>query len=188
MNEIKMNISFPLDNDKFFRRACPFCKREFKIQISNEELIDLFQKSRELYMLERGEGDSEERDSIKENDSEKFFCPYCGQEASGGEWWTIEQARYIQVYVENMMADIVNRDFIGKLEREFRGNKFIKFKGKKLKMKEPQIAPDNNDMVIGNLPCCQSKIKIEENWNKIVYCFYCGFSLYIKINKQFFNI
>lgn len=176
MNEIKMNISFPLDKDKFFRRACPFCKREFKIQISDEEFAELIQKSKELYMLERGEGDFEEKESIKENDSERFFCPYCGQEASSEEWWTIEQSRYIQVHVENIMADIVNRDFIEKIERKFRGNKFIKFKGKKLSMEEPRISPDNNDMIIINLPCCQFKIKIEENWNKIVHCFYCGFS------------
>jgi hypothetical protein len=175
MNEIKMNIPFPLDDDKFFRRACPFCKREFKIQISDEELEDLIQKSKESYMLERGEGNSEENEYIKENDSEKFFCPYCGQEALSGEWWTIEQAKYIQMYVENIMADIINKNFIENIERKFRGNKFVKFEGKKLKIKEPRISPDNDDMIIINLPCCQSKIKIEENWNKIVHCFYCGF-------------
>jgi hypothetical protein len=30
MSEIKKCVSFPLDDKGFFRRACPFCQREFK--------------------------------------------------------------------------------------------------------------------------------------------------------------
>ena len=180
MNEIKMNIQFPLDNDKFFRRACPFCKREFKIQINDEELKDLIEKSKESHMLERKEVNFTEKESIKENDSEKFFCPYCGQKALKEDWSTTEQTKYIGVYVENIMADIINKNFVEKIKREFRSNKFVKFEGKKFKIKEPQISPENNDMVIINLPCCKSKIKIEENWNKTIYCFYCGFKYEFK--------
>jgi len=175
MDEIKMNISFPLDNDGFFRRACPFCQREFKIKISNEELKNLIQKSEDSYMLKKEEISLSEKESFKENEIKEFYCPYCGQEASAGRWWTIEQKKYIQTYMENIMTDIINKNFVEKMKKGFQGNKFIKFEGKKLKMKEPQISSDDNDMMIINLSCCQSKIKILKGWAKIVYCFYCGF-------------
>ena len=32
-----------------------------------------------------------------------------------------------------------------------------------------------NDMEVFDLPCCQRKIKIEENWAKVTHCFFCGF-------------
>jgi len=51
----------------------------------------------------------------------------------------------------------------------------IRFEGKEMEQQKPWISPEVNDMEIFDLPCCQRKIKIEENWQDKVYCFFCGF-------------
>ena len=74
---------------------------------------------------------------------------------------------------------MINEKLIRPLEREFRSSKndilSITFKGKELKETEPWISPEINDMKVFDLPCCNRKIKIQENWDKFVYCFFCGF-------------
>ena len=45
MGKIEMKIKFPLDNDGFFRRECPFCNREFKIMIEESEKRDIVSKA-----------------------------------------------------------------------------------------------------------------------------------------------
>ena len=51
MGKIEMKIKFPLDNDGFFRRECPFCNREFKIMIEESEKRDIAQKQIDLFMI-----------------------------------------------------------------------------------------------------------------------------------------
>ena len=80
MSEIKMNVSFPLDDDNFIRRQCPLCRREFKILLEGNELEDITKKGIESFMLEQ----SEEKDE-QEEESEEFHCPYCGQPWEGPE-------------------------------------------------------------------------------------------------------
>ena len=42
MSEIHMNVSFPLDDDGFFRRECPFCRKGFKIFLEKGELNPIY--------------------------------------------------------------------------------------------------------------------------------------------------
>jgi uncharacterized Zn-finger protein len=86
MNEILRNLSLPIDNDKFFRRACPFCRREFKVQLDERELTDLFQKEVNTFLIDRKE---ETTDIEEKKSSETYFaCPYCGEQAPSDSWWT----------------------------------------------------------------------------------------------------
>lgn len=66
MEETEFTLSFPLDEDGFFRRACPTCSREFKWSHS--------------------EGDDSHVQPME------YFCPYCGVAAEPDEW----QTRYIE--------------------------------------------------------------------------------------------
>lgn len=176
MSDISISISLPLDDEKFFRRECPFCKKEFKIQIEKKDLIDLAQKGIDSFLTD-DEVDSSE---YNENDDiiNYYFCPYCGQQAPDTHWWTQEQLKYINIFAENIMARLINENLIKPLKRNLnKSSKFlsISFKGKEMEYKEPWISDEINDMKIFNLPCCNKKIKIEEDWDKNVYCFYCGF-------------
>ncbi|HDG96652.1 MAG TPA: hypothetical protein ENG73_00545 [Desulfobacterales bacterium] len=177
MSEIKMNLSFSLDDDGFFRRECPFCRKEFKILLEKDELADLAQKGIDSFMIEPEE---EAVDLDKSTRSEtEFTCPYCGEQASSDSWWTQEQLAYIGIVVKNIVAKMVNEHLVRPIKKGFgkptRGIVSIRFKGKEMEQQEPWISPEVNDMEAFELPCCQRKIKIEENWTNVIHCFFCGF-------------
>jgi len=175
MSEIEMHISFPLDDDKFFRRQCPLCIREFKILLEENELEDITKKGIESFMLEQ----REEKDNLEEEQPEEFYCPYCGQSSPHDKWWTEEQSAYLGVYIENVMKELINKNLIEPLKRSFgrhsSGPISIRFEGKELKQEEPWISPEENDMEVFNLPCCERKLKIIEEWKDKVHCYFCGF-------------
>lgn len=169
---IEMNISMPLDGEGFFRRSCPFCQKEFKVLLNQDELGELTQTAVSGFMLETDEEDSEE---TPEEASQELFCPYCGQQAPKEQWWTNEQLAYIQVYISNIASKLINENLIDPLSRSLSGSQSISFKGEKMEYQEPWISPETDDMEIKELPCCQRKIKIEENWSGTIHCFFCGF-------------
>jgi hypothetical protein len=176
MSDIKLNLQFPLDDDGFFRRECPFCLKESKILLEKEELIDLAQKGIDSFMVEP----EEEIEKINESDtSTEFTCPYCGQRATSNKWWTQEQLAYISVIVKNITAQLINENLIKPLKRTFgqpsSGMISIKFEGNEVEQEEPWISPEVNDMVIFDLPCCNRKMKYDDDWNKGLNCFFCGF-------------
>lgn len=175
---VETDISFPLDRDGFFRRECPFCHKEFKVLLEKDELVDFIQKHKDSFMIEPKE-ETMESDDVECSDIE-FTCPYCGQRAPANHWWTQEQIAYIDIVIQNILAKTVNESLIRPLKRTFQrpssGQVSIRFESKEMKYQEPWISPEEtNDMKIFNLPCCQRKIKIEEDWLDIVYCFFCGF-------------
>ena len=174
MSDIEKLLAFPLDEDCFFRRECPFCIKEFKVLVTKEELTDLSQKGIDSFMLDQEEEYNKESE---EDFSEKeFFCPYCGQSSSIDSWWTKEQLAYIQMVVENIMANLLNENLIKPLKRDInKPNSPLRFEGKLLEQHEHWISHEKNDMKIIELPCCQRNIKIEDDWNKEIYCFFCGF-------------
>lgn len=170
MSDIEKLLAFPLDEDGFFRRECPLCIKEFKVIVTKEELTDLSQKGIDSFMLEQ------EEESDKDFSETEFFCPYCGQRSSIESWWTQEQLAYIQVVVKNIMANLLNENLIKPLKRDLnRPNSSVRFEGKLMEQHEPWISPEENDMKIIDLPCCQREIKIEDDWDKEIYCFFCGF-------------
>jgi hypothetical protein len=177
MSEIKINLPLPLDSDGFFRRECPFCSKEFKVLLEKEELTDLAQKGLDSFMIEKKEETTDFDDS--ERLETEFICPYCGQRASSDSWWTQEQLAYVGIVAKNIMAKMINENLIRPLKRSFQRPSSdmvsIRFEGKEMEQQEPWISPEVNDMKIFVLPCCQRKIKIEENWQNSVYCFFCGF-------------
>lgn len=61
------------------------------------------------------------------------------------------------------------------MERQFNGSNGIKFEGNNMEQDEPWISPEPDDMKMFNLPCCNRKIKVEENHVGVVTCPFCGF-------------
>lgn len=177
MSEFRMNLSFPLDDGGFFRRECPFCRKEFKVLLEKDELADLAQKGMNSFMVEPKEEVTDLDDSGRLET--EFICPYCGQRATSDSWWTQEQLAYVGVVAKNIMAKMVNEHLIRPLKRTFGrptpGMVSIRFEGKEMEQQEPWISPEVNDMEIFDLPCCQRKIKTEDDWTGGVHCFFCGF-------------
>ncbi len=170
MSIINIDVSFPLDEDGYFRRECPLCIKQFKVKIEEDEINKMGKNQIEDYLLE----DSQE-EVINQKDLVEYTCPYCGQTSSSNSWWTEEQINYINSYVENIMAELINKNLIGKLKKMARRSSCLEFNGKKMKFKEPWIAPETSkEFKIINLECCNEKIKVDKNEDEI-YCYYCGF-------------
>ncbi len=176
---IVKHVSIPLDDDNFLRRQCPLCLREFKIYVEDNELNDLVENSVEDFKLEDGKPDKVGEEEEEKKEEELVTCPYCGQEAPKKEWWTEEQLAYLNIFIENIVSELLNENFIKPLKHTFNNYKkgpiSIKFTGKEIEQKTPWISPETNDMKIFDLPCCNKKIKIDEDWNKDIFCYYCSF-------------
>lgn len=176
MSNIEVNVPFPLDDGGFFRRECPFCRKEFKVLLTKEELNTLAQEGIDSFMIDPQEkADSDEDAHIEA----EYFCPYCGERATKDSWWTQEQLAYINIFTKNIAASLVNESFIRPLKRTFGHQSSspisISFKGREMEQQEPWISPEVNDMDEFDLPCCHRKIKIEDSKIGCIHCFFCGF-------------
>lgn len=178
MSNIETSLPFPLDDDGFFRRECPLCRKEFKVYLKEEELTTLAQAGIDSFMIQQ---DEETSDTDEASEAEiEFVCPYCGQRASQDSWWTQEQLAYIGVVVSNIVAKLINEKLIRPPKREFgrsrsSGLVSIRFEAEEMQQQEPWISPEPNDMEAIDLPCCERKLKVEEGWAGTVHCFFCGF-------------
>lgn len=68
-DDIRLEMSIPLDLEGFLRRECPTCEREFK-------------------WFHTPEGEQSEAPVADGG----YFCPYCGVQAETGTWLTKAQA------------------------------------------------------------------------------------------------
>ena len=162
-----INVGLPVDKDGGVRRRCPLCIREFKAILSKAELEDFTEKSLKSFLLqESDDADTEQEELLQE----EHTCPYCGQQASADNWWTHEQEGLFMDIARNIAMEETQKSF-KQLERTMPG----RFKAEKVKLKEPRILTEPDDMNVFNLPCCDRKIKIEEDRSDTVYCFFCGF-------------
>lgn len=173
MSDVLMNISFPLDEDTFFRRECPYCKNEFKIKISDKDKNAIIQSLLDNY-LSKGESKSDLDKDGDENGEIEYYCPYCGQTAEPDKWWTEEQMKYAMIYVKNYANKLINEHLIKEMKKL--SNSFIKFEGKELEYQDPWISPEENDMDLFKLSCCNEEIKLDKDKIKnAFYCVKCGF-------------
>ncbi|MCJ7777397.1 MAG: hypothetical protein MUP16_03695 [Sedimentisphaerales bacterium] len=144
--------------------------------MDKKELDDLAQKGVDSFILEE-EAETNSKDTNAQQ--EECFCPYCGQLAPDNSWWTKEQLAYMNVFAKNIMVKMFNEHFIRPLRRNSSrlssGLISMRFEGKEMKEQEPWISPETDDMDVFELPCCQRKMKIEDDWKGKVYCFFCGF-------------
>jgi len=171
MSEFIMKISFPLDDDHYLRRECNFCKKEFKILMDEEDL----NKQTELLMQNYLDENPVKKKDDDEADAHVYYCPYCGQEAGMKTFWTNAQIAFIQMHLKNYANKIINEKLIKEMEKaNRRSSGLISFKGGALPYVQPIITPEENDMIIYHLKCCDKDIKLTEAKDN-VFCFYCGF-------------
>lgn len=179
MSNVIFKINLPLDSDGFLRRECPYCIRQFKVEIKAEERQSLIEQQLQAYLLQQGVQQQEEEgsDSISE-DVNDLWCPYCGQRASPSDWWTQEQLAYVNIFAYNIMAQTLNKEFAHlkrKTSRSSKGLISIKLDFKEMPYKEPWISPESDDMALYNLPCCGTALKLKDGWCRTYYCIQCGF-------------
>lgn len=176
MSDRVIHIELPLDSDNFLRRACPFCRREFKAETSIQDRQSWVQHQLEAYLLQQGMEIEESQHSEQEQNTR--WCPYCGEQAYADSWWTQEQIAYVNTFAHNIMAEMVN-EMLESLKRQFpkssTGLISFEFKYEAMSYITPWISPEVDDMETFALPCCNLRIKLEDNWSRMAYCHVCGF-------------
>ena len=175
MSNIEFRVSIPLDDDHFLRRECPLCNREFKVLVPEEDIEDMISRRIKIFMIEEN---IDIQDEEEQKEDIELICPYCGQRSDINEWWTKEQLEYMYVFVHNYVADIANKT-INNLENMSKnmnsGLISMRIEGQRMSKKEPWISSEINDMKFHELPCCNTHIKIIEDWDDSIYCHYCEF-------------
>jgi len=149
---MEIPIQMPLDEGGFLRRECPHCLRQFKWHVgpANEEA--------EQY-----------------SDPPSYHCPFCGQPAGPGSWWTPEQLDYAQGAAMPQVAAYVEDE----LDAAFKGmnSKFLRFE--KTGHIDTPAGPDPlvepSDMVVVASPChAYEPIKVPEDHTGPLHCLICG--------------
>lgn len=146
---MELSVSLPLDEDRFLRRECPHCERQFKWLPSDES-------------AEAAEGG--------------YFCPYCREQAGAGEWWTPAQLEAVKAKVMSEVVD-PELDKLGNavrgIERASGGPVSARLERGPRRARRELAEP--NDMRRIDFPCHPGEpVKVTDDWVGGVHCLLCG--------------
>lgn len=148
MGDEEFSLAIPVDSERFMRRECPTCEREFKWRIAEE-----------------GEESAEVGES-------GYFCPYCAVPADPGEFFTKAQWELVQAKAMSGLADQFGES-LSRLERQ---SGPIEISVTHTPSPEPQPLPDEPDDMRRVDPTChpEEPIKVLEEWTGSIHCLICG--------------
>ena len=148
-NETVIEMSVPLDDAGFVRRACPTCEREFKWVNSPE-----------------GEGEPMPMGG--------YHCPYCQVQAPGDSWFTNEQ---VELAKNRVARDIFGPE-IEKMSRDLKRSTQGGFISLEMDYEAPdEMDPlvEPNDMRRVDFAChTKEPVKVFDDWTRSVHCMICG--------------
>lgn len=115
---MKIQISFPTDDDGYFDRECPFegCLREFKVHADDWQ--------------------SKVAD-------DKAFCPWCRHEAPSDKWFTTAQVEHMTMVAERHMMKYL----VGKMKRMADDFNRSQRRGSLISMRLDMTAPTLSRMI-----------------------------------------
>lgn len=178
-DEIRFSMTYSLDRDKFFRRECPNCGRQFKTQADEDALVSSIRPIFREAGLDFGELDT------NDEDPPQLICPYCEQTAPSSEMLTSTFVRYIERYIYReyvypMIHQILS-GFSDKLNRSSRRSSggLISFEissdySRAIPPPRPISGPEPPDMTAVDMLCCGKSIKIMDAWYGLDRCPYCA--------------
>jgi uncharacterized Zn-finger protein len=153
---VRIDLSFPLDDDGFLRRECPGCGREFKW----------------LPTVDHSDLESVDQD---QSDAGTYHCPYCATAAAADDWLTRGQARIL----EQAVMDRVVTPGVRSLEESLQGLEqssggLIKASLNRPTQRSSRLT-EANDMLRVEFRCHPGEpIKVLETWIGPLYCLVCG--------------
>ena len=180
-NQISFNISIGTDRDKFLRRTCPSCGRDFKTEVDPADLAwaltsQIGRASEELGLPAV---------SVPEDTAEsQLRCPYCQHLGPASEVHTEETMDYLKRFAyRNYLVPKLNEMFSGmedSIGRQGGGSGglisfSVSFEHEPIPLPpRPIHGPEPADMKIVEFLCCGQKMKIVEYWTAVSECIYCG--------------
>jgi hypothetical protein len=145
-----VTVSLPLDSERFLRRECPTCEREFKWLHSEES---------------EAEGAPHAG----------YYCPYCAVQARPSDWFTKPQAEYLSAVGAHEFVGPVLQDMRRSFEGLNRPDSMLKVSVKTSVPEMPEPLSEDDDMRRVDFECHPGEpVKVLENWERDVHCLACG--------------
>jgi hypothetical protein len=172
--KLQFNLSISTDRDKFFRRTCPSCGRDFKTEIDEADLAWAIAPQFRRMGMEIGSVAGEDEGTIETH----LHCPYCQHDADASETLTQEAVAYLHRFImREHVLPMMNNVFSGLGDAGSRSGGFISIRiehSRSIYPPRPIHGPEPPDMKIIEFLCCGKKAKVDENWNQIDKCVFCG--------------
>lgn len=169
------NLNVSIDRDKYFRRTCPECGRDFKTEINEANLAWAVAPQIRRMGVEIG--------GLSECDSEEpednfLWCPYCGCKSEASNTLTSELSDYLtRLITREIILPMTDKLFSGLGDMGRSSGGFISVRvehSRSIYPPRPIHGPEAPDMKVIKLLCCKKKVKISEGWFGMDSCVYCG--------------
>jgi hypothetical protein len=160
--EVRLEVSFPLDDDGFLRRECPHCRREFKLRVADD-----------------GGSDPPLSDPTNSEDASDeltdAFCPYRAHQSDQSELLTRGQRRVVEAAV---LDQVVNPELGGLSDAlagiEAASGGLISASLERSHQPSADLT-ERNDMMRVDFTChADDPVKVEDGWHGAVHCSICG--------------
>lgn len=173
-SKFSFNLNVSIDRDKFFRRTCPKCGRDFKTGINEADIAWAVAPQIRRMGLELGGLNEQDPTETKSNE---LWCPYCECRSEVSETLTREITDYItRLVMREIVLPMTNNLFSG-LEDIGGSGGLISIRiehSRSIYPPRPIHGPDHSDMKIIEFLCCKKKAKISEGWHGTSLCVFCG--------------
>ena len=178
-NSIELKVSIGTDRDRFLRRNCPSCGRDFKTEIDAADLAWALTAQISRVSMEMG---IPAADAAVETEKRNLRCPYCQHFAEANDMHTEETVDYLKRFAYREYA----LPMLSKMLSEFADSVRMGSSGGLISFsisadyQQPLIpprpihGPEPTDMKIVDFLCCNKRIKVAESCVDISQCSFCG--------------
>lgn len=179
-NEKRFKLSVSTDKDGFLRRSCPSCGRDYKTEINDADLAHILAPQFQHHGIEIGQTE-DDSENLLDREDKKLFCPYCQDAADISDTLAEELSDYLKrlIYREYILPQF-NKAFsqISSGSKRSKGLFSIEIStSRSLLPQRPIHGPEQPDMKIIRMLCCDRSVKVSEEWNGTSICTYCGQSV-----------
>lgn len=145
-------VSMALDDEGFLRRECPNCNRQFK--------------------WHNGPANAE---AESQPDSGTYYCPFCGEPAEAGRWWTQEQIEYGHGVALSQALPALADEFFDGLKNLNSKHFKVTRSGHDAPPDAPMPLVEPTDMTVVTSPCHPwQPVKIPDDAKSPLHCLVCG--------------
>jgi hypothetical protein len=173
-DKVQFSLSISTDRDKFFRRTCPSCGRDFKTEIDEADIAWAIAPQFRRMGIEIGSVAEKDEVTIETH----LHCPYCQHDAEASEMLTQEIIAYLHRFVmREHVLPMMNNMFSELDDVGSRSGGFISVRfehSRSIYPPRPIHGPEPPDMKIIEFMCCGKRAKVAENWNGVDKCVFCG--------------
>lgn len=179
-HQVRFNLEICTDRDRFLRRTCPSCGRDFKTEVDPADLAWALNTQIQRVSEDVGVSPAE---VAQGGTPEELRCPYCRHVAESSDMHTEETVEYLKLFAYRDYAmpliDRMLSDFADSFGSRGGGGGLISF-SVSFKHERPPVpprpihGPEPADMKIINFLCCGKRIKVADRWGDVDACTYCG--------------